>query len=153
MRGLHRGPVNSSHKWPVTRIFFPFNDVIMESMWHLEPATWFLSLPLTASTWKSMFIWPDNAEQQWWLQGIGRIHRVFRSLSSQATVGRVNDHHPHSGKRCSPDFWTSTSHNDAITWKRLFHYNDVIMGAIASQITSLTIVYSIVYSDADQRKH
>ena len=34
-----------------------------------------------------------------------------------------------------------------------FHYNDVIMGAIASQITSLTIVYSIVYSDADQRKH
>ena len=33
------------------------------------------------------------------------------------------------------------------------HYNDVIMGAIASQITSLTIVYSTFYSDADQRKH
>ena len=33
------------------------------------------------------------------------------------------------------------------------YYNDVIMGAIASQITSLTIVYSTVYSDADQRKH
>ena len=33
------------------------------------------------------------------------------------------------------------------------HYCDVIMGAIASQITSLTIVYSTVYSDADQRKH
>ena len=33
------------------------------------------------------------------------------------------------------------------------HYNDVIMGASASQITSLTIIYSIVYSDADQRKH
>ena len=28
----------------------------------------------------------------------------------------------------------------------IFHYNDVIMGAIASQITSLTIVYSTVYS-------
>ena len=27
------------------------------------------------------------------------------------------------------------------------------MGEVASQITSLTIVYSIVYSDADQRKH
>ena len=27
------------------------------------------------------------------------------------------------------------------------------MGAIASQITSFTIVYSTVYSDADQRKH
>ena len=33
------------------------------------------------------------------------------------------------------------------------HYNGVIMGAIASQITSLTVVYSIVYWDADQRKH
>ena len=35
----------------------------------------------------------------------------------------------------------------------LHHYNDVIMGAIASEITSLTIVYSIVYWDTDQRKH
>ena len=33
------------------------------------------------------------------------------------------------------------------------HHDDVIMGAIASPITSLTIVYSTVYSDADQRKH
>ena len=33
------------------------------------------------------------------------------------------------------------------------HYNDVIMGAITSQITSLTIVYSTVYSGADQRKY
>ena len=33
------------------------------------------------------------------------------------------------------------------------HYNDVKVGAIASQITSLAIVYSIVYSEADQRKH
>ena len=32
------------------------------------------------------------------------------------------------------------------------HYNDVIMGAIASQITSLTIVYSTVYSSTDHRK-
>ena len=33
------------------------------------------------------------------------------------------------------------------------HYNDVIMTTVASQITSLTSVYSIVYSDADHRKH
>ena len=33
------------------------------------------------------------------------------------------------------------------------HDGDVTMGAIASQITSLTIVYSTFYSDADQRKH
>ena len=34
-----------------------------------------------------------------------------------------------------------------------FHYNDVIMGTMASEITSLIIVYSTVYSGADQRKH
>ena len=33
------------------------------------------------------------------------------------------------------------------------HYFDVIIGMMASQITSLTIAYSTIYSDADQRKH
>ena len=33
------------------------------------------------------------------------------------------------------------------------HYMDVIMTTMGSQITSLTIVYSTVYSGADQRKH
>ena len=29
-RGIHRGPVNSPHKWPVTRKMFPFHNVIMD---------------------------------------------------------------------------------------------------------------------------
>ena len=33
------------------------------------------------------------------------------------------------------------------------HYNDVIMGAVASQVTSVSIVCSAVVSGADQRKH
>ena len=33
------------------------------------------------------------------------------------------------------------------------HYNDVIMSAMVSQITSLTVVYSDVYPGTDQRKH
>ena len=40
-----------------------------------------------------------------------------------------------------------------VCWAMLIHYDDVIMGTIASQITSLTIVYSTVYSGADQSKH
>ena len=36
------------------------------------------------------------------------------------------------------------------TW---VHYSDVMMSPTASQITSLAIVYSSVYSGADQRKH
>ena len=34
-----------------------------------------------------------------------------------------------------------------------FHYTDVIMTTMAFQITNITVVYSTVYSDADQRKH
>ena len=30
VRGIHRGPVNSPHKWLVTRKKFLFDDVIME---------------------------------------------------------------------------------------------------------------------------
>ena len=36
---------------------------------------------------------------------------------------------------------------------QVWHCCDVIMGTMASQITSLTIVYSAVYSGADQREH
>ena len=53
--------------------------------------------------------------------------------------------------------------DDVIAWTRPFvvpvlkdarvHYGDVIMGVLASQITSLAIVFSTVHSGADQRKH
>ena len=39
-----------------------------------------------------------------------------------------------------------------LTRVNLAHYNDVIMNTMASQITSLTIVYSGVYSAADKKK-
>ena len=39
----------------------------------------------------------------------------------------------------------------AIIWTN--RYNNVLMSAMASQITSLTSVYTTVYSGVDQRKH
>ena len=33
VRGIHRSPVNSSHKGPVTGKMFPFDDVIMGCLW------------------------------------------------------------------------------------------------------------------------
>ena len=39
------------------------------------------------------------------------------------------------------------------TGSKLNHYIDVIMATMAPKITSLSVVYSTVYSDADQRKH
>ena len=53
---------------------------------------------------------------------------------------------------CTTKLRTGYLHQSYRCWGRNY-YNDVIMGAIASQITSLTIVYSTVYSDADQRIH
>ena len=43
--------------------------------------------------------------------------------------------------------------NIACRWHSTLHYNDVIMDTMESQITSLMIVYSTVYSGAYQRKH
>ena len=41
----------------------------------------------------------------------------------------------------------------AATWYRPWYYSDVIMGAMASQITGVSIVCLTVCSGADQRKH
>ena len=49
-----------------------------------------------------------------------------------------------------PTYTNNTMVADAITPS---NYSDVIMGAMASQITSRMIVYSTFYSGADQRKH
>ena len=49
--GIHRWPVNSPHKWPVTRKMFPFDDVTMQ--WPgLKPTKmgrrwWWLSDPIS----------------------------------------------------------------------------------------------------------
>ena len=90
--GNSPAPVNSPHKWPVTRKMFPFDDVIM-FMPHLIPV---LGAP-----------------------------NPFTDHPIQYREGHLN------GK----------------------HYSDVIMGAMTSQITSLTIVNSTVYSGANRKKN
>ena len=74
---------------------------------------------------------------QWHLVGTEpvRYHSVLTSLFSVS--GRCS----HYSVTC----WK--------IWANPPHYNDVIMGTMASQITSLVIVYSTIYSSTDQRKH
>ena len=50
--GIHRGPVNSPHKWPVTRKMSPFDDVIM---------SWFKSFKL-------LVIFCGNELRHYWLR-------------------------------------------------------------------------------------
>ena len=51
--------------------------------------------------------------------------------------------------------FTESWWNCSFLWTQKYqdHYNDIIMSAMASQITRLMIVYSNVYSGGDQRKH
>ena len=67
-------------------------------------------------------------------------------------------HHPVRG-RARGDFNQPSAFpldrrkSDTPQWTTCLHCDDVIMTTMASQITSPTVVYSTVYSDADQRKH
>ena len=36
VQGIHLGPVNSPHKWPVTQKMFPFDDVIMWMIYYIH---------------------------------------------------------------------------------------------------------------------
>ena len=60
-------------------------------------------------------------------------------------------HRPRGKPLSDPMVFSLLTHISAT--QLLFHYIDVIMTTMASQITSLMVVYSTVYSDADQRKH
>ena len=59
-----------------------------------------------------------------------------------------------SSVRCARDPPVSAVYVILLSVTRVrWHHSEVRMGAMASQITSLTIVYSTVYSGLDQRKH
>ena len=60
----------------------------------------------------------------------------------------------HKSTRNAPTILSLPScfNNKMTKAKEVFHYSDVIMGTMAPQIISLMIVYSIVYSGADQIK-
>ena len=81
VRGIHRGPVNSPHKGPITRKMFPFDDVIMVRVFpHTVPTkfespihdgTWFglHFAPSTAWSWRyksHINISKDSTWQIWW---------------------------------------------------------------------------------------
>ena len=65
-------------------------------------------------------------------------------------VNRGHDYHVNVIViRCLITLLGKSQFSGVFSW----HYNDDKMSAMASQITSLSIVYSTVYSCADERKH
>ena len=85
VRGIHRGPVNSPHKGPVTRKIFPFDDVIMKwsngSVCGWLDADWVHSLRRDGNTLK-MYITTQyyNTMNSWWM-----YHRK-RNMEAEKTM-------------------------------------------------------------------
>ena len=93
VRGIHRGPVNSTHKWPVTRKMFPFNDVIMMSMgfmlcYNACPGSYLIYLPplpqphSTPNPWTN---WPPCLQMTLlnafsWIKSFVLLFKFHRSL-------------------------------------------------------------------------
>ena len=99
-----------------------------------ESKIFFIPITVTSGIANSSAIYTQGV---WW-------HCIYCTLTVLVLL-------PARGWRCCDYFrWYSSTGLTIIFLEN--HYNGVIMGAMASQITSLTIVYSIVYSDADQRK-
>ena len=65
---------------------------------------------------------------------------------NEALFGVLFDGHPNKLSVTMDSY-----HKGPVMWN--FHYDDVIMTTLTSQITSLAVVYSIVYSGVNQRKH
>ena len=69
---------------------------------------------------------------------------------------RMESHDTSSLNKACHLICLSLKRGGSMKWQssnQIMHYDDVTMDSIASQITSLTIVYSTVHSGTDQRKH
>ena len=101
---------------------------------------------------------PENAIIQQCImkwQSYAPSNRYFVSYSSVYFVGLFHNplQHIDTRKRKKYSNWCFSDTIFTILFLEMAHKSDDIMGAMASQITSLTIVYATVYSGADQRKH
>ena len=86
VRGIHGGPVNSPHKWPVTRKMFPFDDVIMYCFWHIRTDN-----IVGASGIIEVFEWKNNFVQRFaWhviiMMGLKLIHVSGRSAWCRVSI-------------------------------------------------------------------
>ena len=59
--GIHRGPVNSPHKWPVTRKMFTFDDVIIELPTTKESSLMAMGLQRTSK--ETASLWSRHARR------------------------------------------------------------------------------------------
>ena len=180
--GNSPGPVNSPHKGPVTRKMFPFDDVIMEepsaatSTSDAKCAVYLLQVKRNKCSFANTQGWQRKRHSskktskprvtglvwgihQWIPRTEGQqrencFHLMTSSLSWLLTCPTRGFYSPHH-EEIPAAIFPHEGCTILIRWAAYAekYHNDGIMSTIASQITSPTIVYSTIYSGADQRKH
>ena len=136
------------------------------SIWwrhHVIRAPWFV---LTTIFWNWLIIGTSFLELILWTtfkktspeQKLCRLHFHEKVLKNNLQLDsdsiEISSYVSVSDKLFMANSWRLQSqHAVTSTVDYLVHYNDVIMGTMASPITKLLIVYSTVYSDANQRKY
>ena len=108
VRGIHQWLVNSPHKWPVTQIMFPFDDIIMNVLNQPVQAQWCTYVSITPAfigldkglltVWLWAIIWSNTGIAVTW--AIGNIfHTKFREnkrfyfKNIHSTMLSANCHH------------------------------------------------------------
>ena len=174
VKGIHRSPVDSPHKgqWRWAFIFF---DLLLNKRLNKQSGRrWFKISRLFAQTFVQAQI-KIKHQSSASLNFVRGPHRWPVISPHKAPVMRICFHSMtspwgwhHYDFNLDMNSWDSVKPGDTWTGSPLvkisacrlarlpiyiIHYCDVIMGVVASQIISLAIVYSPVYSDADQRKY
>ena len=140
-RWIHRWPVNSPYKGPVRRKIFPFDDAIMS---YARVITGIVQSRSCCSLDISLKLILKSTPEK------SRLPLTYFTIAqSFRFFYRARIYHCRA--LCTISQQRKTE-RDAIG-ERCFHYNDIIMSAMASQITSPTIVYPTVNSGTAQTKH
>ena len=147
------------HKWPVTRKMFQFDDVVMWIPLNNIASILFKSV-VTRKGMSPDFDKPALIDLKQPVVSISKWRQYWLPAYNLKEVA-LSKMYAGGYFLCDFEIQYLNSTTKRCAWSSIFfkynvftaHYDDVIMTTLASQITSLTIFYSIVYSGVDQRKH
>ena len=149
-RGIHRVPVNSPHKWPVTRKMYPFDDVIM------------LKVSAHSNSWATRIMWESfqrcnayHGDVMAWKRFLHYwpfVKEIHQSIVHLVYIAHyVVFYCGFAALLVLVGWCESFTHTLQGYFNR--HYSDVIMSAMASHFSEASIVLSTVCSGTDQRKN
>ena len=85
--GIHRGPVNSLHKWPATRKMFPFDDIIMN---HAMENTWSMWMHKKLQKCKHWYLNPQKIINRLSGNGKGNAFKIGIPETGSFTDGHTS---------------------------------------------------------------